>query len=385
MRPELWLSAKYLRRHKRTPAFFISLVAMLGVAIGVAVLIVVLSVMNGFDRHLKEKLLGFNYHINAYTVGADQMLAERIDDMDGVRNAVQIAQVQTAVRHEKLIAPAVLTGISYNEQEREYWQRYLAEGDLNGLVIGRVLMERLGVGIGDTIGIFDPETLKPVEYPISGYFEVGLYDLDNTVLALPLEGNRKFFEKVPDAWAVGVRLYDPATAPQIKRDLYHADMDGVEFVRTWYEQNRTLFGALELERLVMFIILSFIILVASFNIFATQTVRVVEKIKDIGILKTIGLNSNGIGLMFCLQGMLIGTLGIVLGLGFGIGLCYLIQYTDIIKLPPEIYYIDRLPVLVRFSDVAYICAVALGMSFVFSVVPALKAASIKEVDALKYE
>jgi lipoprotein-releasing system permease protein len=385
MRPELWLSAKYLRRHKRTPAFFISLVAMLGVAIGVAVLIVVLSVMNGFDRHLKEKLLGFNYHVNAYTSGADQMLAERIDDMDGVSNAVLIAQIQTAVRHEKLIAPAVLTGISYNEQEREYWQDYLVEGDLNGLVLGRILMERLGLKIGDTIGIFDPDTLKPVEYPIAGYFEVGLYDLDNTVLALPLEGNLKFFEKVPDSWAVGVRLYDPSTAPQFKRNLYSADMDGVEFVRTWYEQNRTLFGALELERLVMFIILSFIILVASFNIFATQTVRVVEKIKDVGILKTIGLNSNGIGLMFCLQGMLIGTLGIALGLGIGIGLCYLIQYTDVVKLPAEIYYIDRLPVLVRFSDVAYICAVALGMSFLFSIIPALKAASIKEVDALKYE
>lgn len=385
MRAELWLSLKYLQKHKKTPAFFISILALAGIVLGVAALILVISVMSGFDREVKEKLLGFNYHMVSYFKDASSENVDVIASHDEVDSAVLYAEIQTAVRFNKQIAPVMLYAVDYNDTERQRWNKFLKNGDLSGVVLGKILYQRLGLEIGDQIEVFNPDTSKLNKFTVTGFFEVGLFDIDDMVVAIPAHSNEKFENALAEAWSVGARLKNPDKATVVKSELYTMDIEDLRYVTTWIDRNRTLFTWLRLEKIGAFIVLSFIVIVAAFNIFATQSIRVVEKTKDIGILKTIGLSRGGICLMFCLQGMVIGVLGTLLGLLCGLGLCYVVGYTDLIPLPAELYHIEHIPVLLNYNEIALICGVAFVMTFVFSIFPAIKAASFKVVDAISYE
>lgn len=410
MRAELWLSLNYLKNHKKTPAFFISCIALLGIALGVAALILVISVMSGFDQEVKKKLLGFNYHTVAYfndnidvqsedekeeSTGPQAEFGlkdhlERIKQFPEVDNAVVFAETQTAIRFNKQIAATMVVSIEFNGPEKEHWETFLTRGDLDGVIVGRILAYRLGLKLGDEIELLNPTVSSKLipkldKFKVAGFFEVGLYDIDDMVIVMPAHLNERFDQNLDKSWAVGARLKDPDIAAELKYKFYQADWPQLSNVSTWIDRNKTLFTWLKLEKIGSYIILSLIILVAAFNIFATQSIRVVEKIKDIGILKTIGLRHSQVCGLFCMQGMLIGLLGTLLGMVLGLGLCYLVGYTDLIPLPAELYHIDHIPVLINWTDIGGICAIALGLSFIFSIFPALKAGSFKVVDAISYE
>jgi len=385
MKTELWLSLKYLQKHRKTPAFFLSVIATMGIALGVAALILVISVMSGFDQEVKSKLLGFNYHLVATfdTVGKEQV--QHIAEEFGVSSAVKYAEMQTAIRYNKQIAPVMLYAIDYNQTEKQRWGKFLVRGDLSGVAIGTILQRRLGISMGDSIEMFNPSTTKLDAVKVTGIFEVGLYDADDMVILMPGDLNPAFAPALKDSWCVGARLKDPDSAQELKSDMLETHVEGLNYITTWIDRNKTLFTWLKLEKLGSYIVLSLIVLVASFNIFATQSIRVVEKTKDIGILKTIGFDHGNIGTMFCLQGMVLGTLGTFFGLVLGLAMCYVVGYTNLIPLPAELYHIDHIPVLFDKFDIAVICGIALLLSFIFSVFPALKAASMKVSDALGYE
>ena len=389
MKTEIWLSFKYLYKNKETQLSFVGFVSVLGICIGVASLIIVISVMNGFDKNLKEKLLGFNYHIVAYLDSNSTDSISRISSLEDVENAVLFSQVQTILKKGKIMSAVYLNSIDFNEKEKRLWSKYLKEGSLGGLIIGRPLFRQLGINLGEEVEVFNPNTLKPLKLKVSGIFEVGLYDFDNHFIAIPMQESKMFLDKSSNTvWTIGIRIRKPENASVIRQKIRKINTEDINLIYTWFDYNKALFSAIQLEKIVMFIILSVIILVASFNIFSTQTIRVVEKIKDVGILKSIGINSRGIGLIFCLQGIFIGMAGVIVGLVSGLGICAILKKTNLVKLPSlitQIYNIDYLPVLVNYKDIVYICFTALIMSLLFSLFPALKASSIKEVQALKYE
>lgn len=387
MRAEFWLSLKYLQRHKKTPAFFISILALIGIILGVAALILVISVMSGFDKEVKDRLLGFNYHATLYYEDITDNALTYVRGISGVKEAVRYAELQTAVRFDKQIAPVIVYAIEYSNREREHWRGFLRKGDLSGAVVGSILFKKLGLTIGDDIEVFNPAISKLDKMKVTGCFDAGLYDIDDMAVLIDpaATGERFAAEALKDIWALGVRLTDPDNASEFKHRLYSDNSHGLNFVSLWSDRNRTLFTWLKLEKIGAFIILSFIVVVAAFNIFATQSIRVVEKTKDIGILNTIGFSRGSIALMFCLQGIVVGVMGTFIGLALGLGLCYIVGYTDILPLPAELYHIKHIPVLVDWHEISVVCAVAFMMTFIFSLFPALKASSLNVVDAVGYE
>ena len=179
-------------------------------------------------------------------------------------------------------------------------------------------------------------------------------------------------------------MHDPFGAPELKKKIRDTFSEGV-FAVTWMESNKVLFSALQLEKLTMFIILSLIIVVACFNIFATLTVRVVEKTKDIGVLKALGFTRRNILGIFSFQGLLLGVIGTSFGTGLGLGVCYLLDKYHFIQLPQEIYYIEYLPIAINYPDIALIVSIGFLLSYLFSLLPAMRAAKFLPSEALRYE
>jgi len=385
MKVEFWLAYKFIFRGKSKHISFISWISFLGLALGVCVLIVVLGVMNGFDKNLTEKLLGFNFHLIAYLEEPDFQIAQKVRKLNLVENAVLCSQVQTAARKDKTITPVVLEAVDFNSEEKKVWSKYLEKGDFEGLLIGKVLAKNLHLNLGEEIEIFNPKTFKPQKFKVGGLFSFGIYDLDSSFIVSPYSLVNNFLEEAEALPLLGIRIENVYQAEKVKANLISQGISGISLVRTWAELNQSLFSALKLEKVTMFVILSLIILVACFNIFATQTVRVVEKSKDIGILKSIGLNKTSVNFLFSIQGLILGFIGVGLGAGLGLFLCFILEKFHFIKLPSKIYYIDYLPVLIDYKDVVLVCLVGLGFSLLFSLSPAIKASNVEEAEALRYE
>lgn len=385
MKIELWLAARFIFRNRRRYVSFISTVACLGVALGVCSLIVVLAVMNGFSQHLRQKLLGFNFHVVAYLNNPEGVDTTIIEQLDGVDSVVLFSQVQTALRKDKQLIPVVFQGLRFNSKEAALWRKYSIAGDYTKLVAGNLLAQSMGLSPKDTVEIFNPKDFKPVKFEVSGIFSFGIYDLDSNFVIYPLDEAKDFLEKTKSTYALGIRIDDVDKAAKVKREILSQNLADISFVRTWAELNETLFSALKLEKATMFLILSLIVLVASFNIFALLVVKVAEKTKDIGILKSIGMSKTSINVLFCAQGIILGLLGTFFGSVFGIGLCYLLKKYQFISLPAQIYYIEYLPVQINYRDVLVIGIVAFFMSVVFSLGPSIRASRVKEIDALRYE
>lgn len=351
---------------------------------GVCSLIVVLSVMSGFDQNLKEKLLGFNFHINAIA-DSKKLDYEKVNSTRGVTDSVLFSRVHTAARNNEIIYPVVVKGIEFSAKEKKLWNKYLKKGAFNKLAIGKRLADQLGLKVGDELEIFNPQTFKPTAFQISGIFNFGIYDMDSRFVVSSFSYLEDFFKKNKAINYLGIRTDNIYSAEEIAERIIRKDLENLSFVRTWVDMNKSLFSALKLEKITMFIILSLIIFVASFNIFTTQTVNVVEKIKDIGILKSLGLSKIKIGFLFCIQGIILGIAGIIIGSGAGIGISVLLDKYRFIKLPPQIYYVDYLPVLIDYKDVSAICAIAFIMVVIFSLFPGLRAAKTDITRALRYE
>jgi len=383
-----FLTLKYLTGQDKTHISFISWVAMLGLCVGVMALIVVLAVMSGFDKDLKDKMLRLKYHVIIEGAQKDDIPASMItaiEKLPSVQSVASYVEGQVFVKEGRRYYPCVVTGYDFSqEKEQQYLKQFMVEGSLSraGIIVGRTFARNNNALVGDEIPLVSLER-KNYQVPLTGIFSIGMHELDAFYLladvpfAKMLMGNNYY----P---SIGIRLSNIYEADAVKMNVKKI-LPSSYFVRTWTESNIALFSALKLEKITMFIILSLIILVACFNIFATLTVKVVDKIRDIGILHSLGINAGNIVYIFTLQGMVLAVLGIGSGIILGIVLCLLISRYHFVTLPESIYYVKYLPVELKPSDIIIVSAVALLLAFFASLIPALRITKIQPAEALRYE
>jgi len=389
----LFISLRYFISKRRERFIsIISLISILGVALGVAALIIVIAVMSGFDNDLQEKIVGMNSHIiieSTYGVKADNDLLSKADKIAHVVRAAFFLNGQALVRREDEVHAVIIRGI---EPKREVCvtkiAEYLKEGNLdlkgNGIIIGSELAKRLFLKIGDPITLFTSSYVEGKRFLVRGIFTSGMYEYDISLIYMGLGDAQELLSRYDSATGISVRVDDLFNAASVKKELQE-DFRPPLIVRTWMDANRNLLAALKLEKTVMFIILTLIVLVACFNIASALIMTVLEKTKDIGILKAIGASNLDVMLIFAAEGGLIGFLGTALGTLVGIGLSWCLKTYKFISLPNDIYYIDKLPVKLELQDIALIVMASLFISFVSTLYPSYQASRLDPVEALRYE
>jgi lipoprotein-releasing system permease protein len=385
MKTEIYLARRYLFRGKARHVSFIGVISCLGIILGVATIIVATSIINGIDGGLMERIMRFKDHITVESKEPDLLLEVKteVNNWPLVERASLAAQTQVFAKFEDRIVPMVVKGIDFSDnKEKTFFNRYIVrEIGQEGFFIGEPLRRRFFL---DQEIEFYPlqKKLALQTEEIRGSFLVGLYDIDNYYLisdlatVKSLSPNYHFF--------LGLKVVDPFAASKVKEEIIKSFPKDL-FVSTWIETNQALFATLKLEKIAMFIILTLIVLIASFNIFATLTVKVVEKTKDIGVLKSLGFNSRKILSIFTLQGLFLGFIGTSCGTVLGLGLCFILKRYPFIRLPEEIFFTEYLPISVNPKDIFLVAAITVFISFISSLLPAARAAKLNICQALRYE
>ncbi|MDP3790866.1 MAG: lipoprotein-releasing ABC transporter permease subunit [Candidatus Omnitrophota bacterium] len=388
-----FIAFRYLTsKHKEKFISIISLISILGIAVGVAALITVIAVMSGFDNDLKEKIIGMNAHIvveSDYGVDPSGEFVSKILSTPHIVSAAPYLHGQALVRSNENVTGVIVKGIDSPKEEKiSKIGTYIKQGSLefngNGVVIGSELASRLRLKLGDKIILVSPSDTKGQTLAICGIFNSGMYEYDMNFIFIDLKKAQDIFAVSGLVSGISVKIDDAFRAREIKKELL--EKLGPPFtVRTWMEQNKNLISALKLEKIVMFLILTLIVIVACLNIASTLIMTVFEKTKDIGILKSIGATRFNIMTLFAIEGAMIGALGTALGAALGLGLCWCLKTYKFITLPQDIYYIDRLPVKLEPQDILVIVASSLLISFIATIYPAYRASKLEAVEALRYE
>lgn len=408
---ELFIALRYLKAKKRHKAISLNtFISIGGVSLGVATLIATLAVMTGFSEDLRNKILGTNAHIIVQGV-----TRAGISDYKGVVTNIQkISNVISAapfIHNEVMLTSSfgttgtVIRGIDpLLEGKVTDIARTVKIGDIKslqsgfkiegtmypGLILGSELARHLAVTIGDTINVVSPTgEIGPLgmipkfkRFAVTGIFDSGMYEYDSKLAYISIPDAQKFFNTGDVVSAVAVRIDDIFNAKEIARNI-ESNLGPSFFARDWMEMNRNLFSALLLEKIVMFIILILIVLVAAFNIIGTLTMIVIEKSREIAILKTMGATKRSIMSIFIIQGVLIGIAGTIIGTPLGYGISVLIQ--NFFSLPADVYYIAHIPVRINMYDIMLVGFSAIGISLLATLYPSWQAAKLDPVEALRYE
>lgn len=392
MKIVFWIAWRYLwTKRKERFVSLISVISILGVAIGVAALIIVLAVMSGFDKDLKEKIIGNYSHIvieAPFPISDYAGIIRDINKLEHISASAPFIQNQAFLESPQQNRGVLVRGIDLNLESRVTdIARYLGQKtrDFNkGVFIGKELSGILGLEAGDELTLINPEGGR-ISAKISGLFNSGMYDYDTNIIYMDLAQAQDFFGFSNSVSGISVKVDKLFLADALKAEIQKT-IGPAYSVKTWIERNSNFFAALKLEKITMFIILTLIILVAAFNIISTLVVMVTEKTKDIGILKAVGMTNAKIRTIFTLEGLFIGLFGCILGSGIGITLSLLLKKYQFVKLPADIYYLDRLPVsLVFWPDVGMVIIAAFLISLVSTIYPARKAGQLNPLEALRYE
>ncbi|MCL4477272.1 MAG: lipoprotein-releasing ABC transporter permease subunit [Nitrospirae bacterium] len=404
---QLFIALRYLKSRKRHRSVsFNTAISIGGVALGVMALLVVLSVMSGFHEDLQRKILGVNAHIVILdykgTIENHENIIEKIRGEKDIVSASPFVLGQVMVSFGSKGQGVYLRGINpATEEKTTDIAKHLKEGRLSdldekdglpGIILGKELANRLGVFRNDAITILSPTgeigplgmLPKVKSFKVVGIFEVGMFEYDSNLVVTGLKPAQDFFKLGDSVTGIEVRISDIYKAGDVRERIqkilgypYHA--------RDWMQMNKNLFSALRLEKFAMFVILVLIILVASFNIVSTLIMNVIEKQREIAILKTMGATNSGIMAIFMFQGFIIGLIGTIIGLVSGYALSYVLNTYQIIKLPPDIYYLSHLPVKMKLSDFLSVSLSAILISFLSTIYPAWQAAKLNPIEPLRYE
>jgi lipoprotein-releasing system permease protein len=418
MRYEWFIGLRYLKaKRKQTFISIITIISIVGVMVGVMTLIVVLAVMSGFEKTLKEKILGTQAHLvllKASQEGMDhyEEVAKKVQEVKGVVYAAPFIFNQVMLSSESNVSGVVIKGIdpdrvgkvtelAHNMKAgRLQGLKEGGESDSTGIILGVELAKHLGVSLNDAIQVISPlGTMTPMgmmpkmkRFRVVGIFYSGMYEYDNTMAYVSLESAQKFFGMGARVTGIEIKTNDIYKVKEIGKEIRQR-MGFPFWTKDWMEMNRNLFSALKLEKIAMFIILVLIVLVAAFNIISTLIMVVMEKHKDIAILKSMGAPSKAILKIFVIEGGVIGVVGTVFGTILGLGAAFnLEKITGFVEnlfgfkvLASDVYYIDKLPSQVNPIDIALIVMTAILISLLATLYPSWRASKLDPAEALRYE
>jgi lipoprotein-releasing system permease protein len=402
---ELFVALRYLKaKRKGMFAVVTTSIGVAGVTVGVAALITTMSVMNGFQSDIQKKIVGAQAHISIYGAGSalDRADLEKTVESDPeVAAAAPFVLGQAILTHGSRSIGLVLKGLDparefeVNDLARKLvngtWGGVGGEGKTPGIVLGVELADRMDADVGAEVVLVSPSSVatplgllpKMQRFKVVGLLKTGYYEYDNGTAWTGIDAASKFLGGEMSASGVGVRLKRLGRADAVAKRLRES-LGFRRVVRTYAQNNATLFAALKLEKTVMFIILSLITLVASLSIASTQILRTAEKTRDIGLLKAMGAHAAMIQKIFFVEGVLIGGTGVAAGMGLGFLLSWIIATFKIVELPADIYYLSRVPVDVRPWDVAAVTIMGLTLTILATIYPARRAAKSDPVEAIHY-
>ena len=422
---ELFISLRYLRaKRKQVFVSIITFISVAGIFLGVAALIIVIAVMNGFENDLRNKILGINSHIILMEYSGAMRnhprVMQEVSGVPGVVAATPFIYSQAMLKNGGNVTGIVLRGLSIKDALKvinlgkisEGKLDYLKEGEqripglkpelagLPGILIGRELAKNLGVFLFETVhvvspaGVSTPMGMVPRMKPfvVVGIFESGFYEYDSTLAYISLKNCQEFLNMGDTVTGIEIRVDDIYKADRIAKAI-EKKLGYPYWGRNWMEMNRNLFSALKLEKRVMFIILSLIVLVAAFNIISALIMIVMEKNKDIAILKTMGATRGGIMKIFIFQGLVVGAIGTFFGCLAGLAVAFnlesLSRFVEKLFgfkiLPGDVYYLNELPSQVNYSDVGIIILGTMLISFLATIYPSWRASRLDPAEALRYE
>jgi len=409
---ERMVALRYLRARRREG--FISVIAgfsLLGIMLGVATLIIVMSVMNGFRAELLSRILGVGGHITiASTVGPLKdydAVANRVKQVPGVVSASPLVEGQVMATFRGNATGAMVRGVRPDDLARENLiAKNIKEGsfaDFGGtdtVLIGSRMAQRYGLFVGDSLTLISPKgnvtafgTIPRTRaFKVVGIFEVGMFEYDSHFIYMPLAAAQSFFQMDGAVSAVEVRLDNPDAAPGLHGTIAQAAAAPVR-IGDWQQANSSFFTAIQVERNVMFLILTLIIVVAAFNVISGLIMLVKDKGRDIAILRTMGATRGMVMRIFLLAGASVGFVGTILGFGLGLLFCENIEHirqaiqkltgTDLFS--PEVYFLSQLPAKIDLHEVATVVIMSLALSFLATLYPSWRAARLDPVEALRYE
>jgi lipoprotein-releasing system permease protein len=416
MRYEWFIGLRYLKaKRKQTFISIITIISILGVTVGVSAMIIVLSVFSGFEKTLRQKILGTQAHLIVLKTSQEGMdhyeeVVKEVEQTKGVVSATPFILSQVMLSSESNVFGVVLNGIDADRvgkvielgrnMKAGRLQDLKAEGDSPGIILGVELAKRLGVSLNDPIQVISPlGTMTPMgmmpkmkRFRVMGIFYSGMYEFDNTLAYISIPSAQKFLNMDSRVTGIEIKTNDIYKVKKIGNEI-RQKLGFPFWTRDWMEMNRNLFSAMKLEKILMFVILVLIILVAAFNIISTLIMVVMEKYKDIAILKSMGASSNGILKIFVVEGLVTGVVGTILGtilglvvvLNFGAIQGLLEKLLGFKIMASDVYYIDKLPSQVDPLDVGLIVMTAIFISLLATLYPSWRASRLDPAEALRYE
>ncbi|MFC3208051.1 lipoprotein-releasing ABC transporter permease subunit [Aquamicrobium soli] len=404
---------RYLRsRRKETVISVIASISFLGIMLGVATLIVVMAVMNGFRAELLTRILGVNGHLIVTPIDTPledyAAVAGRINEVAGVKYAIPLIDGQVLAQGNVGSGTgALVRGIRGEDLGKvSIVANNIKQGSLvgfdtgEGVAIGSRMAENLGLVLGDTITLISPDgdvtpigtTPRMKGYPVTAIFEVGMSEYDSSIIYMPFSEAQLYFNMEGKAQTIEIYVDNPDNVDALKPKVEEAAQRQI-FLTDWRQRNQTFFSALEVERNVMFMILTLIVLVAALNIISGLIMLVKDKGHDIAILRTMGASRGAILRIFLMTGAAIGVAGTLAGVALGVVICLNVErireffswISGTVLFNPELYFLSQLPAKMDFSETFSVVAMALVLSFIATLFPAWRAAKLDPVEALRYE